>query len=149
MGKTYVVCNHCHQMNRVEVETKKEPVCGACKSRLPLKGALIEAGDGTFQKLIAKCPIPIVVDVWADWCGPCRSFAPTFKEASHNYAGKVVFVKLDSEKNPQSANFLNIRSIPTVVIFNNGREVTRQSGALPKEQFQSWLNQILKISFNS
>ncbi|MBL7555234.1 MAG: thioredoxin TrxC [Bdellovibrionaceae bacterium] len=144
MGKTYSVCEKCGQMNRVDLNTNKSAVCGSCKTELPVYGALIDGSDKTFQKLIAKSPLPVVVDVWAQWCGPCRSFAPTFKEASENFAGKIVFVKLDSDKNQQSAGQLGIRSIPTILIFRDGVEIARQSGAIPSEQFAHWLEQSIR-----
>jgi thioredoxin 2 len=139
--KTYAVCEKCGQMNRVEVNPSKAAVCGSCKAELPLHEAVVNGSDRSFGKLIAKSPLPVVVDVWAQWCGPCRAFAPTFKDASDKFAGRVVFVKLDSEKNQQTASQLGIRSIPTVMIFKNGVEVTRQSGAMPSEQFGQWLEQ--------
>ena len=144
MRKTYSVCEKCSQMNRVDLNSNKAAVCGACKAELPVHGALIDGSDKGFQKLIAKSPLPVVVDVWAQWCGPCRSFAPTFKEASENFAGKVVFVKLDSEKNQQSAGRLGIRSIPTILIFRDGVEIARQSGDMPSEQFALWLEQSIR-----
>ena len=144
MEKTYAVCEKCGQMNRVEVNSEKAAVCGSCKSELPLHDAVVDGSDRSFGKLIAKSPLPVVIDVWAEWCGPCRAFAPTFKDASGKFAGRVVFVKLDSEKNPQTANQLGIRSIPTVMIFKGGVEVARQSGALPRDQFDRWLEQSIR-----
>lgn len=141
MPQTYVVCEKCSQMNRVQLDTKRKPVCGACKAPLPLSGAIVEASDAGFQNLINKSPIPVVVDVWAPWCAPCRAFAPIFEEFSARYAGKVVFVKLNSDQNQRSAGQLGIRGIPTVLIFKNGVEVTRQSGLIPREQFARWLDQ--------
>ncbi len=144
MEKTYSVCDKCGQMNRVELVKNKEAVCGACKAKLPVHDAIIEGSDKSFRKLISKSPLPVVVDVWAQWCGPCRAFAPTFKDASDKFAGKVVFVKLDSEKNQQSASQLSIRSIPTLLIFKSAREVIRQSGAMQSEQFSQWLEQNIR-----
>lgn len=141
MEKTYCVCDKCGQLNRVEINPNKEAVCGACKAKLPFLGAIIEGSDKSFQKLIAKSPLPVVVDVWAQWCGPCRAFAPTFKDASAKFAGKVVFVKLDSEKNQKTASQLSIRSIPTILVFKNGLEVMRQSGAMQSDHFGQWLEQ--------
>jgi thioredoxin 2 len=139
MAKTYAVCEKCGQMNRVEIKSDKEAVCGSCKTALPIHGAVVDASDATFKKLVANSPIPVVVDVWASWCGPCRAFAPVFKETSEKFAGRLVFIKLDSEASPQTAGELGIRSIPSILVFKNGREVARQSGALPREQFAQWL----------
>jgi thioredoxin 2 len=128
-------------MNRVDTDADKEAVCGACKAPLHIHGAVVEGTDKSLQTLIKKSPLPVVVDVWAPWCGPCRAFAPTFESLSAKYAGKVVFVKLNSDQNQQTSSGLGIRGIPTVLIFKNGVEVTRQSGAMPEDQFAQWLNQ--------
>jgi len=141
MAQTYVVCENCKQMNRVQLDTKKEPICGACKANLPIHGAIVEGSDSSLQNLISKSPLPVVIDVWAPWCGPCRSFAPTFEDYSTKYAGKVVFVKLNSDQNQQTAGRFGIRGIPTLLVFKNGAEVTRQAGAIPREQFGPWLDQ--------
>lgn len=141
MSQTYAVCEKCGQTNRVALNTDKKPVCGSCKTELPIHGAIVEGSDRSLQTLIQKSPLPIVVDVWAPWCGPCKSFAPTFESLSEKYAGKVVFVKLNSDMNQQTAGKLGIRGIPTVLVFKNGNEVTRQSGAMPREQFSQWLDE--------
>lgn len=144
MAQTYAVCDKCNQMNRVQLNTNKEPVCGACKAPLAVTGAIVEASDASLQNLINKSPLPIVIDVWAPWCGPCRSFAPTFAEFSALYAGKIVFAKLNSDQNQHSAGRFGIRGIPTILMFKNGTEVARQSGAIPREQFARWLDQYIK-----
>lgn len=141
MSQTYAVCDKCGQTNRVVLNSEKQAICGSCKSALAVHGAIVEGTDKGLEKLIQKSPLPIVVDVWAPWCGPCRAFAPTFEASSHQYAGKVVFVKLNSDENQQTAGRLGIRGIPTVLIFKNGQELARQSGAMPREQFNQWLNQ--------
>lgn len=143
MSSTYAVCNSCKRINRVPLDSGKAPICGACKSELALHGAIFDGGDSTLPTLIKKSPIPVIVDVWAPWCGPCRMFAPTFEEFSGKYAGRVVFVKLNSDENQMSSSALGIRGIPTVLVFKNGNEVARQSGVIPREQFGAWLDQYL------
>jgi thioredoxin 2 len=141
MASTYAICDSCKKINRVSLNENKTPICGNCKSELPIHGAVVEGNDSNLQSLIQKSPVPVVVDVWAPWCGPCRSFAPTFEELSKQFAGQFVFVKLNSDENQQTAGRLGIRGIPTLLIFKQGQEVTRQSGALPREYFSQWLNQ--------
>lgn len=141
MASTYALCEKCQKMNRVQLNESKEPICGNCKSSLPIDGAIIEGHDRSFQTLIQKSPAPVVVDIWAPWCGPCLAFAPTFEEFSKEYAGKFVFVKLNSDENQRTSSQLGVRGIPTLVIFKDGQEVTRQSGALPRDYFSQWLNQ--------
>ena len=143
MSLTYSICEKCGQTNRVAINAEKEPICGSCKTSLLIHGAIVEGTDRTLVKLIQKSPLPVVVDVWAPWCGPCRAFAPTFESASVDFAGKIVFVKLNSDMNQMTAGRFGIRGIPTVLLFEKGNEIARQSGAMPKEQFSLWLNQHL------
>lgn len=141
---TFAICEKCKKLNRVRLGENKSPICGSCKAELPVHGAVVDGSDSTLHKLIEKSPLAVVVDVWAPWCGPCRAFAPTFEEFSKQFAGKVVFAKLNSDQNQQFAGMLGIRGIPTILVFKNGKEVTRQSGAIPKEQFGQWLNQYVR-----
>jgi thioredoxin 2 len=138
---TFAVCEKCQRLNRIRLGANKSPICGSCKSELPLHGAVIEGSDLTLQTLIRKSPLPVVVDIWAPWCGPCRAFAPTFEDFSLRYASKAVFVKLNSDQNQQTSGMFGIRGIPTILVFKNGAEITRQSGVIPREHFGPWLDQ--------
>nr|MBP7189613.1 thioredoxin TrxC [Thiopseudomonas sp.] len=97
--------------------------------------------DATTFKQQSKGDIPLLVDVWASWCGPCRQFAPTFSQAAEQLSGQCRFGKLDSEAHPALSGELGIRSIPSLLLFRNGQEIARQSGALPLTQLLSWLKQ--------
>lgn len=143
MEVTYVACDKCGQINRVNVAYIKPPVCGSCQSELGIHDGIVEGRDSSVAKLINKSPLPVVVDVWAPWCGPCRSFAPTFKATAQLMKGKAVFVKLNSEDQKHFASTLGIRGIPTLIGFKKGQEVARISGALPEEQFVRWLQENL------
>ena len=133
-----IPCPNCNGLNRVPAARLADsPSCGRCQSPIVLDTPfdLDEAGF-TAQ---AKGDLPLLVDVWADWCGPCKGFAPVFEQAASQLLGKCRLAKLDSEANQQLAGQLGIRSIPSLILFKNGREVARQSGALPLQQLTAWL----------
>jgi thioredoxin 2 len=130
----HVVCAHCGAKNRVPAARLGEgPVCGRCGQAL-LAGEPVELGDDNFDGVTSGTDLPVVVDFWAPWCGPCRSMAPQFEQAARVLRGKALLVKVDTDANPRAAARFNIRSIPTLVRLQNGREVGRRSGALPASQ---------------
>ena len=138
-----VLCPSCAAVNRVPGNRLKDrPKCGKCRELL-ITGQPLNGTDGNFQRIIEKSDLPVVVDFWATWCGPCQQFAPVFSQAASEMATRALFVKLDTEANQQTAGRFEIRSIPTLMIFHRGGELTRLSGALPKAQFMQWLNQQL------
>ena len=133
-----IPCPHCNGLNRIPAERLgDQPKCGRCKDEVLLSKPFdLQQGDYASQ---IKGDLPLLVDVWADWCGPCKSFAPIFQQAAAQLSGKCRLAKLDSEANPQLSGQLGIRSIPSLILFKNGREVARQSGALPLPQLLGWL----------
>ncbi len=138
-----LTCPSCGAIDRVpEDRLDSHPVCGKCKTRL-LNGQPLAASDASFQRLVDRNGLPLVLDFWASWCGPCQQFAPTFQASAADFATRARFIKIDTQACPQTAARFQIRSIPTLMIVSNGKEITRLSGALPKAQFDQWLEQHL------
>ncbi|MCI8208361.1 thioredoxin [Pseudomonas sp. S25] len=133
-----IPCPHCNGLNRIPNERLGDhPKCGRCKQQVFLSTSFnLTQGDYASQ---IKGDLPLLVDVWAEWCGPCKSFAPIFEQAANELAGRCRLAKLDSEANQQLSGQLGIRSIPSLILFRNGQEVARQSGAFPLQQLLAWL----------
>ena len=139
MTTSHIVCTHCGAINRLETQRMaNKPICGKCKQPL-FKGKATELNDQTFNKHISKNDIPVVVDFWASWCGPCQMMAPEFQQAAQQVEPEVRFAKLDTENNQQTAAQFNVRSIPTMILFKNGQEVARQAGAMSATQIVQWI----------
>jgi len=136
-----VVCPHCLKVNRIpKKESYTKANCGACKQSL-LDAKPVEVDSAKFGTFIANSDLPVVVDFWAPWCGPCRMMAPAFEEAARSLPLKAQFLKVNTEENPQLGGQYGIRSIPTMVLFKGGREVDRVSGALSADQIRQWVAQ--------
>ena len=137
----HIACTHCGATNRVPDERPTEdPVCGRC-GRALLDGTPVELTDANFEAVTSRTELPVVVDFWASWCGPCRMMAPQFERAARELKGRVLFAKVDSDANPQTSARFAIRSIPTMVRLDRGRETKRMSGALQAPQIVGWLAQ--------
>jgi len=137
-----IVCPSCGAKNRVpEDKLNAQPTCGQCHQNL-IARAPIELNEQNFSNFVSHSDLPIMIDLWAEWCGPCKMMAPHFAEIAKNNP-HVVFAKIDTEANPRLSSAFNIRSIPTLVLMNKTTEVARISGALRANQLQEWLDQQL------
>ena len=129
-----LACAHCGAVNRIPTERlADDPNCGRCHQPL-LTGEPIALGDLDFDAVVNASTLPVVVDFWAAWCGPCRQMAPQFESAARQTKGRALFVKVDSDASPGLSQRFGIRSIPTLLRLQGGQEVKRQSGAIPAAQ---------------
>lgn len=133
-----IPCPHCNGLNRLPAARLNDaPKCGRCKQNVLLNKPF-DLSESSYASQI-KGDLPLLLDVWADWCGPCKSFTPIFEQAASQLSGRCRLAKLDSEANRNLAGQLGIRSIPSLILFNNGREISRQAGALPLQSLLEWL----------
>ena len=134
----HIVCPHCHTTNRVrKIQLTSAPDCGSCKKPL-FDGHPVGLNEAAFDKHIGKSHIPVLVDFWAPWCGPCRMMAPAYEQAAKTLEPRFRLVKVDTEAVPSLGARYNIRSIPTLALFKDGREIARQPGAMGAADIVRW-----------
>lgn len=135
----HIVCPHCHATNRVPADRlTATPKCGVCHQTLFI-GQPVELTESHFNRHIANSDIPILVDFWAPWCGPCRMMAPAFVKAAAVLEPEIRLVKVNTEEQQGLAMRYHIRSIPTLALFKGGREIARQSGAVSEHDLVRWV----------
>lgn len=134
-----LACPRCLAVNRVpDARLGDGPKCGQCGTPL-LPGHPVDLTQASFDRFIAKAGLPVLVDFWADWCGPCKMMAPVFQQVAGELATQVRFAKVDTEAHPQVSMCHHIRGIPTLILFRNGAEVARTSGAMDAFALKRWL----------
>lgn len=139
-------CESCGAVNRVprhKIDQGLRPVCGRCKTRLGGRTGTVTVTDATFAEAVERSPLPVLVDAWAPWCAPCRMIAPAIDELAAELAGRVRVAKLNVDDNPQTAARFNLRSIPTLLVMQGGREVDRIVGVQPKAEIARRLQRVI------
>jgi thioredoxin 2 len=141
MISTTVACSNCGKRNRVPAAADGVPQCGNCHRPLPW---IAEAGDDTFAEVAERSALPVIVDFWADWCGPCRMVTPVLEQISQDLAGRVKLVKVDVDRSPGLSERFTIKHIPTLMMMVRGEVVAQRAGASPAHELRRWVEDAVR-----
>ncbi|MGH4010519.1 MAG: thioredoxin [Pseudonocardiaceae bacterium] len=136
-GTREVKCENCGRKNRVPAAAQGRPRCGNCKAFLPW---IADAGDEDFAEIAEQATVPVLVDLWAAWCGPCRMVSPALEQLAREKAGHLKLVKVDIERAPKLAQRFSVQAVPTLMVLYRGEMIARQPGAAPLDVLRSWLD---------
>lgn len=137
---TVVACTKCGRRNRVPAAAAGTPRCGQCHTSLPW---IADAGDSDFTEVAEQAPLPVLLDLWAPWCGPCRMVSPALEALAGTFAGRIKLVKVNIDAAPQTAQRFTVQAVPTLMVLHHGRVISRQAGAAPAPALQGWLESAL------
>jgi thioredoxin 2 len=140
MADELIRCPHCGRRNRVPDAAAGTPRCGNCHRALPW---IVNAGDDSFAEVAEKSTVPVLVDLWAPWCGPCRTVSPALAQLAAERAGSLKLVKVNVDESPRLQQRFGIQSIPTLMVLRGGKVIARQVGAAPADALRSWLDRSL------
>ncbi|MDQ0665024.1 thioredoxin 2 [Arthrobacter ulcerisalmonis] len=140
MEPALLSCPACGKTNRVPAQASGRPSCGNCKADLPW---IVSAGDGDFAAVAEQSPVPVLVDFWAAWCGPCRMVSPVLDKLARERPGKLKLVKVDVDTSPGLSRRFDVQAIPTLMVLVDGKVAARQAGAAPADVLRSWLDKAL------
>jgi thioredoxin 2 len=135
-----IQCQHCGKKNRVPAVASGIPRCGNCRQPLPW---IAEAGDDSFAEVVEQSTLPVVVDLWATWCGPCRMVSPALERVAQELAGKMKLVKVDVDQSPKLAERFTVQAVPTLMVVRGGNVIARQAGAAPAAALRKWVEETL------